>query len=217
MWIHHLTHIENLENILEKGLKPRNKLNQNEFRNTANDEIINKREKYQSNNDNNKIKNFLGEVNMKKIIANLNNYIPFHINELHKKYGIPYNYAVCKKEGNKNMIILSCKTENLLFKEIVYQLYHPVSNYKCEYITNNEEKFIKKFKKEERKLKNEYNFDYSNQRVKEFLMSEILVKGILYLDNKWKIYVYSDEIKNKIENCIGNKKIDVIVNSSIFS
>ena len=48
-------------------------------------------------------------------------------------------------------------------------------------------------------------------------MSEILVKGILYLDNKWKIYVYSDEIKNKIKNCIGNKKIDVIVNSSIFS
>ena len=204
MWIHHLTHIENLGSILEKGLKPRNELNQNEFRNTANDEIVNKRGKYQSNNDNNKIKN-------------LNNYIPFHINELHKKYRIPYNYAFCKKEGNKNMIILSCKTENLLFKEIVYQLYHPVSNYKCEYITNNEEKFIKKFKKEERKLKNEYNFDYSNQRVKEFLMSEILVKGILYLDNKWKIYVYSDEIKNKIENCIGNKKIDVIVNSSIFS
>ena len=79
------------------------------------------------------------------------------------------------------------------------------------------QKFIKKLKKEERKLKDEYNFDYSNQRVKEFLMSEILVKGILYLDNKWKIYVYSDEIKNKIKNCIGNKKIDVIVNSSIFS
>ena len=67
MWIHHLTHIENLGSILEKGLKPRNELNQNEFRNTANDEIVNKRGKYQSNNDNNKIKN-------------LNNYIPFHIN-----------------------------------------------------------------------------------------------------------------------------------------
>ena len=66
MWIHHLTHIENLEDILEKGLKPRNELNQNEFRNTANDEIINKREKYQSNNDNNKIKN-------------LNNYIPYFL------------------------------------------------------------------------------------------------------------------------------------------
>lgn len=62
-------------------------------------------------------------------------------------------------------------------------------------------------KKEEKKLKDKYNFDYSNQRVKEFLMSEFLVKGILYLDNKWKIYVYSDEIKNKIENCIGNKKL----------
>ena len=55
MWIHHLTHIENLGSILEKGLKPRNELNQNEFRNTANNEIINKRGKYQSNNDNNKI------------------------------------------------------------------------------------------------------------------------------------------------------------------
>ena len=204
MWIHHLTHIENLENILEKGLKPRNELKKNEFRNTSNDEIINKREKYQSNNDNNKIKN-------------LNNYIPFHINELHKKYGIPYNYVVCKKEGNKNMIILSCKTENLLSKEVIYQLYHPVSNYKYEYISNNEKEFIKKLEEEENKLRNEYNFDYSNQRVKEFLMSEILVKGVLYLDNKWKIYMYSDEIKNKIKKCIGNKKIDVIVYSSIFS
>ena len=59
MEIHHLTHIENLKNILEKGLKPRNELNQNEFRNTANNEIINKRGKYQSNNDNNKIKNYV--------------------------------------------------------------------------------------------------------------------------------------------------------------
>ena len=195
MWIHHLTHIENLKSILENGLKPRNELKQNEFKNTANNEIITKREEYKS----------------------LNDYIPFHINKLQITYRIPYNYVVCKKEGNKNIIILSCKTENLLSKEIIYQLYHPVSNYKCEYVSNNEKEFIKKLEEEENKLKYEYNFNYSNPRVKEFLMSEILVKGILYLDNKWKIYVYSDEIKNKIENCIGNKKIDVIVNSSIFS
>ena len=195
MWIHHLTHIENLKSILENGLKPRNELKQNEFKNTANNEIITKREEYKS----------------------LNDYIPFHINKLQITYRIPYNYVVCKNEGNENMIFLSCKTENLFSDEIVYQLYHPVSNYKFEYITNNEEKFIKKLKKEERKLKDEYNFDYSNQRVKEFLMSEILVKGILYLDNNWKIYVYSNEIKNKIKNHIENNKIDVLVNPTIFS
>ena len=195
MWIHHLTHIENLKSILENGLKPRNELKQNEFKNTANNEIITKREEYKS----------------------LNDYIPFHINKLQITYRIPYNYVVCKNEGNENMIFLSCKTENLFSDEIIYQLYHPVSNYKCEYVSNNEKEFIKKLEEEENKLKYEYNFDYSNQRVKEFLMSEILVKGILYLDNNWKIYVYSNEIKNKIKNHIENNKIDVLVNPTIFS
>jgi len=191
MWIHHLTHIENLKSILENGLKPRNELKQNEFKNTANNEIITKREEYKS----------------------LNDYIPFHINKLQITYRIPYNYVVCKNEGNENMIFLSCKTENLFSDEIIYQLYHPVSNYKCEYVSNNEKEFIKKLEEEENKLKYEYNFNYSNPRVKEFLMSEILVKGILYLDNNWKIYVYSNEIKNHIEN----NKIDVLVNPTIFS
>jgi len=207
MEIHHLTHIENLKNILEKGLKPRNKLEKNEFRNTADNKIINKREEYKSNNSNIEIKN-------------LNDYIPFHINELQEQYRIPYNYVVCKKEGNENMIFLSCKTENLFSDEIIYQLYHPVSNYKYEYVSNNEKEFIKKLEEEKNKLKCEYNFDYSNPRVKEFLMSEILVKGILYLNDNWKICVYSNEIKNKIKNkikdYIENKNIDIIVDSSIF-
>ena len=69
MWIHHLTHIENLKSILENGLKPRNELKQNEFKNTANNEIITKREEYKS----------------------LNDYIPFHINKLQITYRIPYN------------------------------------------------------------------------------------------------------------------------------
>ena len=96
MEIHHLTHIENLKNILEKGLKPRNKLEKNEFRNTADNKIINKREEYKSNNSNIEIKN-------------LNDYIPFHINELQEQYRIPYNYVVCKKEGNENMIFYHAK------------------------------------------------------------------------------------------------------------
>ena len=204
MWIHHLTHIENLKSILENGLKPRTELKQNEFKNTADNKIIAKREEYKSNNNN---------IEMKS----LNDYIPFHINKLQITHRIPYNYRVCKNEGNENMIFLSCKTENLFSDEIIYQLYHPVSNYKCEYVSNNEKEFIKKLEEEERKLKDEYNFDYSNQRVKEFLMSEILVKGILYLDNNWKICVYSNEIKNRIKNYIGNKNIDIIVDSSIFS
>ena len=131
MWIHHLTHIENLKSILENGLKPRNELKQNEFKNTANNEIITKREEYKSNNNN---------IEMKS----LNNYIPFHINKLQITYRIPYNYIVCKNEGNENMIFLSCKTKNLFSDEIIYQLYHPVSNYKCEYVGNNEKEFIKK-------------------------------------------------------------------------
>lgn len=204
MWIHHLTHIENLKSILENGLKPRNELKQNEFKNTANNEIITKREEYKSNNNN---------IEMKS----LNNYIPFHINKLQITYRIPYNYIVCKNEGNENMIFLSCKTKNLFSDEIIYQLYHPVSNYKCEYVGNNEKEFIKKLEEEENKLKYEYNFDYSNPRVKEFLMSEILVKGILYLNNNWKICVYSNEIKNRIKDYVGNKNIDIIVDSSIFS
>lgn len=78
--MHHITHIDNLESILKNGLKSRNELLNNiNFKDTADPEIITKRE-------------------------SLNNYIPFHIDWVQNEHGIPYNYVVCQKNDYDNMI-----------------------------------------------------------------------------------------------------------------
>lgn len=83
--IHHLTHINNLDNILKNELMARNKLKKldYEFTDTAENDIILKRNE-------------------------LNNCIPFHFSFIQEIYGIPYNYAVCKKKKTRRYDFFSC-------------------------------------------------------------------------------------------------------------
>lgn len=78
--MHHLTHIDNLEKIIKKGILSRNQLNSKEYKDTADPSIIEKREE-------------------------LNNYVPFHINHLQIKYGVSYNHTVLESYGKANIII----------------------------------------------------------------------------------------------------------------
>ncbi|WP_143404238.1 hypothetical protein KSU03_11950 [Fusobacterium polymorphum] len=82
-----------------------------------------------------------------------------------------------------------------------YFLYHPISSYCMEF--DNLEDFSAKFKSEKERLKREYDFDYNNQEVKEFRMSEILIlKNILFLDSDWSIIVYSEESFKKVKELL---------------
>ena len=72
--MHHISHINNLENILKNGLKSRNELLSQDidFEDTADCKIVEKR-------------------------GILNNYIPFHIDWIQDVHGIPYNYTIFEK------------------------------------------------------------------------------------------------------------------------
>ena len=186
IFLHHITHINNLESILKNGLKSRNELlsqkNVN-FKDTADPEIIRKR-------------------------GILNNYIPFHIDWTQNVHGIPYNYVVCNKNGYNNMIFLYIKPEKAEKKYLMkYFLYHPTSSYctECE----NLEDFSKKFKTEKQELEEKFNFDYNKQQVKEFRMSEFLIlKNTIFLDSDWSIIVYSEESFKKVKELLEKHQND---------
>ena len=174
--IHHLTHINNLDNILKNELMARNKLKEldYEFTDTAENDIILKRNE-------------------------LNNCIPFHFSFIQEVYGIPYNYAVCKKRKPEEMIFLvaTIKVDNS--KLFDFLLYHPVSEY-CEKF-NSFSSFYNSFLEEIKKYTNEIGFiNYSEQEVKNLLMSELLVNyDKIKIDKNWQIWVYSQEVKLEIE------------------
>ena len=178
--MHHITHIDNLESILKNGLKSRNELlgkTDIDFKDTADPDIIQKR-------------------------GILNNYIPFHSDWIQNSHGIPYNFVICNKYGYDNIIFLYINPEKALKKfSMKYFLYHPISNYciECE----NFKIFSEKFKLEKQKLIEEYNFNYSNEKVKEFRMSEfIILENTIFLDDDWSIIVYSEESFRNIKEII---------------
>ena len=175
--IHHLTHIENLENILKNGLVSRNYLKKQyfNFTDTAENDIIIKR-------------------------GYFNNYIPFHFTFIQEKYGIPYNYAVCKKENPENIVFLVITTQQEESKYFIFRLYHPVSSYSK--VLNNFSNFKTQFDEEIENYKNEMGIiNFSEQEVKNLFMSEFLLKFTkIPINNRWKIYVYSQSVKDKIED-----------------
>ena len=111
IFLHHISHINNLENILKNGLKSRNELLSQDidFEDTADCKIVEKR-------------------------GILNNYIPFHINWVQKVHKIPYNYTICNNNGYDNMIFLWVDPIKALEKySMKYFLYHPISSYCMEF------------------------------------------------------------------------------------
>jgi hypothetical protein len=76
--IYHLTALENLPSIIERGLLPRSKLARKDFSDIANSDIIDKRH-----------------------LQNLDNYIPFHF---HPR--TPFDYKVKFNNPNKDFIYL---------------------------------------------------------------------------------------------------------------
>ena len=174
--IHHLTHINNLDNILKNELMARNKLKEldYEFTDTAENDIILKRNE-------------------------LNNCIPFHFSFIQEVYGIPYNYAVCKKRKPEEMIFLVATIKVDESKLLDFLLYHPVSKYSKK--ISSFSSFYNSFLEEIKKYTNEIGFiNYSEQEVKNLLMSELLVNyDKIKIDKNWQIWVYSQEVKLEIE------------------
>ena len=185
MWIHHVTKIENLEKILKEGLLSRNELLKNKikFEDIANKNIIQERN-------------------------GLNNYIPFHINILQTKWGIPYNYRILKTYGAENIIFLTCNIDELTDYNVECFLYHPISNYKRKFLVKD---FKKMLEIEENKLISNGYLDYNDNKIQQFLMSEILIESKVVLNEKWRIYVYSDIQRKWVLKILQRYNLDIVV------
>lgn len=196
--IHHITHIDNLDGIIKNGILPRKILNKDNknYKDTADPKIILERE-----------------------ALNLNEYIPFHINSIQKKHGIPYKYQVCKDIGKEFFIVLSLNFSNYNQEINKLYLYHPVSSLGRE-ITNLSD-YINKINEEYSKLPlNENGYkDYRNYKVQEFFMSEVLIKNCVPFDRIDCIYVFKEETEkevNKILEKYKDLKIKIEVDSNFF-
>ena len=135
------------------------------------------------------------------------------------KYGIPYNYICLKNNGYENMIFLCINLKYIFLKDypLKYFLYHPVSSNAKSF--SNLVEFFSNYKKEERELTEIFNFNYSNNYVKEFRMSEILIlRNKIEIDENWTIRVFSEDIKNKVKEILKKfkKNILVIVDKDYF-
>lgn len=98
--LYHLTHIDNIESILESGLMSRNQLN-DLFVDTADQNIIANRHEY---------------------TVDLSNYVPFHFFVKN-----PYDGAVCKKHGSENMAIIAIWRPTVNFEGYYIIPTHPLS------------------------------------------------------------------------------------------
>lgn len=198
--IHHITKIENLKKIFLSGwIYSRNKVNN--FSDTADESII-------------KARNNINEIN-------LNNYVPFHLNYFQERYKIPYNTVVIGNNGKENMVYLIM--DNFSNKKALYYCYHPASIYQKNYqgyelfISNLSENYIR-LKAEAKKIHPCWELDYSNNEVKQFLMSELLFYSEISVKDISRIIVYSEDVKKKIEDIFEElyKENSIKVNIEIY-
>lgn len=184
--VHHLTHFDNLNNIIKQGLLARNFIP--EFKDIANPDIIIKRN-------------------------NLNDYVPLHFNSLQEKYGISYNHAICNNYKKENLIYLVFNILLLYgkFENILYFVYHPVSDFKieCHELLEMNIKLNEEFNKLPKKYAKRPN--YNSHRVQEYFMSEILIKEKIDFSLVSKIIVYSDEAKEKVKEILNKTKFNTTI------
>ncbi len=170
--IHHLTHLQNLEKILKSGkLLSRNSLTSNNFFDTADENIIGKRN-------------------------NINNSIPFHFNFIQEKYGISYNHTILNNFGFKNMIYFIYECDdlcNFCIDKCNLFLYHPISNFSRK--VENIKIIIDEVENLPKNINNILN--YNSKQVQNYFMSEAIFINEFPIIKINKIICY-DEITKKI-------------------
>lgn len=193
--MHHMTHIENLEGILEKGLVCRNNINL--FKDTANSGIVEGRGKVSG--------------------YDLNDYVPFHLNFFQKKHGIGYNYEVLNRYGRENMLFIVLEILPTEYK-LIYSLYHPTCRFGK--ILDDFNDFSNRVNNIYVSLLGiNDRLDYTKEEVQQFLKSEVLVYNNVKVSQIKEIYVYTEVMKKKVEKLLEMKEIigiEVIVNPSFY-
>ncbi len=188
--LYHLTHIDNIKSILEKGLLPRNKLKSNDFKDTADQDIISGRHEYN---------------------VDLSDYVPFHFYVKN-----PYDGAVCKIHGAENMAIIAInRPKTNAYAKAYYVIpQHPLSG------TPRFLPYFDGIQEIKWNLLDNtgYTRDYSDPEIKSACLAECDVDGMVTPSQFCYIYVKTEKAKKRILRApIAKEYIDIIqVNPHMF-
>lgn len=186
--LYHITHIDNMQSILNIGLISRNKLleNDNDFVDIADPEIIEKRN-----------------------VNNLSNYVLFHFFTKN-----PFDCAICHEYGSENMVIIGISRELHENKKFYIIPTHPLDiNINTLKIYSYEEGYSLI---QWEILDMPTGRDYKNPEIKKACMAECLVEHIIQPEAFSRVFVYNEVAESKICGMMNQNKIKISINPNMF-
>lgn len=185
--LYHLTHVDNMRSVLERGLLSRDELTIKEiiFRDIADSEIIKKREK----------------------INELSKYVPFHFYAKN-----PFDCAVSHSYGVKNMVLITVRRELYKEKHLSIIPSHPLDNKRPAIYPYDKGIHLINWEILDRVS----GRDYKNSDIKKACMAECLIDKVVPVEDFHCIFVYDQECKNKIMEISESNTVRIIVNKNMF-
>lgn len=186
--LYHITHIDNVQSILNNGLLSRKNLNENlkAYIDIADPQIISSRDCYKES---------------------LSKYVLFHFFAKN-----PFDYAVSHKYGSENLVIITINRNLAQKNDFKIIPSHPLDSDIPDILPYQEG--FKKIKWDI--LDNAMNRDYSNPEIKKACMAECVMEYIVQPEVFAYIYVKTEKAKNKILEMDNAHKVKISVNQNMF-
>lgn len=187
--LYHITHLDNLESILEHGLLSRDSLEEagiQDFTDIADADILKKRETWK---------------------RRLSQYVLFHFFARN-----PFDCAVCNRFGVENMAIITINRDLARNNEFLIIPTHPLDRNEPELYPYDEG-----FAKINWDILDDLeNRNYFNPEIKKACMAECVMKYNIPCDAFAYVYVYNESAKERICDMKNSEKIKVRVAPYMF-
>ncbi len=186
--LYHITHIDNIPSILTLGLMSRKTLEQTGiyFKDTADQEILNKRENYKDS---------------------LSQYVLFHFFAKN-----PYDGAVCKTNGAENMVIITIpRALHQQYRFLVIPS-HPLDSDTPDIYPY--EEGLKKIRWDI--LDMQVGRDYHNPEIKKACMAECVADRTISPLDFYGLYVKTEAAKAKIQRMENSHLVNIEVKPFMF-
>ena len=182
--LYHITHLQNIPSILEKGLVPRKFLHENnvhDFVDIADQEILSKRESYKSK---------------------LSQYVLFHFYARN-----PFDGAVCKKYGSENMAIITIRREAHKVNDFYIIPSHPLDKDEPDIYPYDEGFSLVRWDI----LDREHGRDYHDREIRNACMAECVMSYIIPPSAFVYIFVQNESAKRWVNSIASELGIRVSV------
>lgn len=187
--LYHITHLDNIASIVEHGLLSRSALLESgniNFTDIADPEIVSRRERYRKS---------------------LSQYVLFHFYVRN-----PFDGAVCKKYGSKNMAIISIRRDSHKRNELFIIPSHPLDCDEPDIYPYEEGFQLINWEI----LDRETGRDYHDPEIRKACMAECVMDYRIPAEAFFRVYVYDEAAKHRLEGLTGAEKITIEVNNLMF-